>query len=537
MSFLKDLSTIESSEAGPLSRILDQVSLILSFLLVTVALATISIIAFDFRLNFVHPTDFQDILGRTVSNGLSLHLSDLQNAITQFGISESRPRFLALLVEEYDIKLRLFLDKYLILPATLQPISWFLEIATGPFFLFRLVRNLGGDRIASTIAVAIYLSSTGFLSGISMAFIPGKALTSVVLIMAMYFLSLIAREDAQAKFSEAPAWIVLMVTVTVFLGLFLDEVDLFAFVLLPIMFWPLFWENAARPVGRKPDWKGIAICAAPGILFLAVVVVVVPSFYDQIFHRPFDYLGNFFAIGVSAQGAKSMFVGPHGTLGWPIIWQDFTNLFGIAVVPVQLSPFASDDPHDVNLIQITNLAQLAGLGAFFAALIFCATFRNKSALWLRRTLLAALMFVVLMTWLSIRHNPIIIGFYYGASISVFLALLVGLGVAVIPDRGPLMRLVAVAFASVLVLVQINNFFFVNERWRVLHYEYVVRPAVEKQINLSREEGTGAQLSAIWSAWKAGSLEPYLSQNAVPVDSVYLVYELRAITSLAPHAAP
>jgi len=492
-----------------------------------VALGAMVVIIFNPARTFVHPTNFEDILGRTVSNGLSLRLSDFAHAIDQWGPSESRPRFLAALIEEYDLKLRLLLDQYLTLPLTWRPISWLLLVFVGPIFLFRLLRNLKCDLAAATAGVAVYVSSTGFLSGLTMAFIPGKGLTTVALIMAMYFLSEIAKSCRGVRFSEAPTRVIIGATLTVFLGLFLDEVGLFAFVVLPILFWPLFFDPHKLGLS-KLDWKGIGICALPGLAFLLIVVVIVPSFYPLLFHRPFDYLGNVFAVGIGAQGAQSMFVGPHGSFGWPILWQDFTNLFGVSLVPLQVSPFTTQDPQDAVLIQTTNLPQLLGLGLFFGALAAGALLRNPLAAWLRRALLATGAFIVLMTLLSIRHNPVIIGYYYGASVSLFTALLVGLGIAAVGHGRPLWYLWGVAAAGAITYVQLDNFILINDRWRTLHYEYVVRPMVVHEFTLSNNDVSWAEMSDIRRAWKHGGLETYLKDHAVSVGAVPLIAELRAI---------
>ena len=159
--------------------------------------------------------------------------------------------------------------------------------------------------------------------------------------------------------------------------------------------------------------------------------------------------------------------------------------------------------------------------------------QSPPARWLRRTLVASLVFAILMTWLSIRDNPIIIGYYYGSDIAVFLALLVSLAVAALAELGGGLRLVGTIVALGIVLVQLNNFFFVNERWRTLHVETAIRPAVEKQFKVSQDEASWSELGKIWSVWKAGGLEAYLSDHAIPPAASYLIYELRAIDQFRP----
>jgi hypothetical protein len=523
------------AEEARSQHILDRAAWIGSVLLLAVTVGAIAVIVFDLSKNFVHPTNWQDVLARSTSNGLSMRWSDLRISIGQWGPEESRPRFLAFLIQAYDHKLRLFLHHYVSLPPTFWPIAWLLQGVIAPIALFRLLRNLGGDRTASTAGVAVYMSSIGFLSGFSMAFIPGKSLVTVSLIIAMYLLSSISK-DGKNKFSDAPPATIAAVLVTVFLGLFLDEVGVFAFVLLPIMFWHLFWDNDARPISGKPDWKGIALCAIPAVIFLAVVVFVIPPLYRHLYHQAFDYLGNVFAVGIGSLGAKSVFVGPHGTFGWAIIWQNFTNLFGLTLVPVQLSPFTNPALNNPNVIQTSNAPQLLGLAAFFVALGACAMARSKPAVALRGALIATVVFLVLMTLLSIRHNPTLSGYYYGATISLFIALLVGLALAVINSKGTAWRLAGVAAAALIVGVQINNFWFVNERWKLAHDENVSRRLLASQFKLSTGQATGSELSAIRSAWKDGKLEAYLRDHEVSVGGAILAHEFRTIDRLRPKAA-
>src|SRR5262249_32536294 len=139
----------------------------------------------------------------------------------------------------------------------------------------------------------------------------------------------------------------------------------------------------------------------PAIVFLISVLIVVPIFYRSYFGGTFDYLGNVFAYGVGALGAKSIFVGPHGTFGWPVIWQNFSNFFGLVTMPVQISPFTNMAPDNLNLAQVNNMPQLLGMAGFFAVIVGCAFTHSQAAGWLRRTLLTTFAFVVLMTLLSI----------------------------------------------------------------------------------------------------------------------------------------
>jgi hypothetical protein len=503
----------------------------IAFFLLAAAIWAVDLVVFDYSKNFVHPNNWSAILLRSVGNGLTVDWSDILNAMAPGLIGESRPRFLTYLIEGFDYKIRLRLDEYVSIPPTFRPIMWVLHLLVAPFLLFRLVLNLGSDRLAATTAIAVYVSSIGFLSGIAMALAPGKSLATASLISSMYFLSTVDRENPDTKFKNARILTIAASLLSIFLGLFIDEVALFAFVLLPILFWPLFWNRSTPVRSGRPDWTSIALFILPAAAFLIFVVVVLPSFYEQQFGRRFDYLGNAFAIGESSVGAKSMLDGPHGVFGTEIVWTNFKNLLGVALVPIQISPLNSQGAADLTLTQSSNIAQFLALGLFFGAMAACAAVSNKQAVWLRRALLVTAVFVVLMTLLSIRHYPVLIGYYYGAGISMFMALLVGLAIAAVGHKRAALRFLAILAAAPIVFFQINNFMFVNERWRFHHYETIARPMYAREFRLLRDEVTGSELSAIRSAWKAGALESYLGENGISVGAIHLVYELRTIDRL------
>jgi len=61
-------------------------------------------------------------------------------------------------------------------------------------------------------------------------------------------------------------------------------------------------------------------------------------------------------------------------------------------------------------------------------------------------LVATAAFIVLMALLSIRHNPAVTGYYYGASFCLFFALITGLALAVLGRMGSAWSMVAAAGA-------------------------------------------------------------------------------------------
>ena len=103
--------------------------------------------------------------------------------------------YLALL---FDFHLGHFLYDYFLIPPTLS-LSWIFQLTLYDSCLYRHTQNLTRYKQApSGSALAVYLSSVGFLSGVTYGLAPGKSLSNVVYIFTLFLASGLDRQAAPA---------------------------------------------------------------------------------------------------------------------------------------------------------------------------------------------------------------------------------------------------------------------------------------------------------------------------------------------------
>jgi len=484
-----------------------------------------------YNRTFVHPDFYGHIVQETVLNGLGLHWSDALYAIQIRSPGESRPRFLAYAIEAVDQKIRLFLYRFVVVPPTFLPIAWILQLVVAPWCLFELMKTLTESRGAALAAVVVYVTSVGFLSGFSMSLLQGKALSHVALLLVLYLMSrLHARAREGELFSEIPSPLRYAVLAVLLGGLFLDEMPWFAFPLSVVMF-PSLFLPASRPrrSGGAMIRNGL-VFVLPVVVFLFIVLVVVPPVTQRYFGLRFDYLGNVFARGTQAMGAKSPFEGPHAVFGAATVWENFTTLFGVSLVPWQVSPIVKSPYGDYPGTQVMNAAKIAVFVIVFGLLGLTALRTGVGGRLLRRVIVVTVLFLVFLSLVSIRHIPVSTGYYYGSSFAAVFALLIGAWYASVEASGRAVASVIVA-AMVLgiALVQTDNFAPINHGWMDTHHELVARPRYRGKLPLAPpRDVTAAELHDIWRAWRGRWLDAYLAERTISVGAVYLVVELQTI---------
>jgi len=487
----------------------------------------------DYTSSFVHPDYYRYILQESLKNGLGVGFDDIINSLQLRSPGEFRPRFLAYGIQAIDQKLRLFGYNYVVVHPTVAPIAWFLQLIVAPICLYRLMRNLTLDSAAAWVATTVYLTATGFLSGFTMGLLQGKALVNVALIVALYGTSVVARhlKDGHGQlFYQADTPAKYAVLGVIFLSLFLDELSLFVFVLVPSIFPWIFVPSKLSPVSFAKWAKNAVVFAIPGIAFLAIVIFVVPILTERYFGFRFDYLGNTLVAGENKDGAISIFEGPYAKLSPEIIQQNFTTLFGLSLIPWPISPLITSPYGDYPGGQVNNIPKVAGILAFFLCLGWLA---SKSETPARRYVWGALgatvLFLLYLSVLLIRHIPVATGFYYGQAFAVMFALLVGLAYGAIPRWRQPARLVGAIVGLAIAVSQVMNFTQINDGWIRTHNEGMARPSFSNDFHLAPPRPvTPGELRTIWGAWREGRLEDYVHDNEISTGAIYLVYELRAI---------
>jgi hypothetical protein len=364
-----------------------------------------------------------------------------------------------------------------------------------------------------------------------MVLLQGKNLSNVILILCLYLASDIARKTTgeQSLYRAAGAQKYLLLGV-LFLGLFLDEMPIFAFAAIPALFPRLFIPRGLR----NPEWRelllnGLFFCI-PALVFIVVVVFVVPELTQNYFGFRFDYLGNTLLVDENTRGAKSLLEGPYAKFSWDLVYQNAMTLFGFAAVPSQISPFVQSDHGSYPGTQVANAAKWIFVIGTLAMMAALASHGKVPARYYLRTIpLVFVGFYVFLTLLLIRHIPIATGYYYGAIYAVLFAVFVGLCYGAVDMASPVRRTTAAAIVLYLVVVGASNFSEVNRGWITTHNETLTRGSFRTTVQLAEPRKLRrSELLDIWHAWKQGNLTSYLDTTPISTGAVYLVAELQAL---------
>lgn len=499
----------------------------------------------QYRSLFVHPEWHLRILPESLRSGLSIGPQDLLDAMQPQGPGESRPRWLNYLIVGIDQKLRLWAYDWLPVHPTLTPVAWTFQLLVTPYLLYRLLLNLTRDRAASLAGLAVYLSSLGCLSGFAMAFMPGKTLTNTVFVGALYAASVAAKTLRPGQsLADARGPSKYLMLLVLFLGLFIDELPIAAFLLVPACF-------AASIVPAYP-WRAplqttLALVknglffALPLVAFFVMVLFVAPPIIEREFGVRFDYLGDTLRSSGSSAAGGSVLDG-RVPLTASIVLENASNLFGLSLAPWQLSPLVTSPYGDFPGSQVTNLPKLLLLLAFFGVCAFVIA-RTRSALrfQLLGLLLALPLFFFFLSFVMVRHMPIVTGYYYGAGFASLFAIIVGMLVQGVSAAAPRARLLAGVVVLGIVAVQLVNFAPINAGWIATHNGQVTdlmlkaeRPGILRRTPMTGPgELSTSEVDAIWRAWKSDQLDGYLRRSGVSGAALYEVYELRAIERIRP----
>lgn len=493
--------------------------------------ATVLIVYFaEYGNWFIHPHQFEIHLPQLLAGGPEIGLRSFLNIFRQFDPTESRPRFLAYAIIWANLNLRMGLYDFFVLYPPFS-IAWVLELLVGPCLLFRLVRNMSGSNAAGWVALIVYVTSIGFLSGFAMALMPSKPLTNVVFIATLWLLSEAKHAATRGHLlHEVPHGrrYAIALGVVLLAGLFLDEVPLFAY-LLPLLFYgELFFPSRLdrAELGRtRRAWLPLIV---PPLLFLFLVVLIVPPVTQKLFGYRFDLIGSVLVNREAAESGKTFFSGKDYGFGWESLVSNFASLIGTALVPWRIAPLAAHPAGGGVVTGMQLSAGLVGISVLFltVALLLGLKGRRPAAPYLLRTSGCALLFILFMSVLSGRHVPFITGYVYGCGLAVFLAMIVGLGFAAVASARA--RAAVVVCAVYMGVIQLINFDAINKDWIVVHNEKLTRPSYEKTLPIAQDgrATTRQEINAIWEAWRRGELETYLSRNVISSGSVFLIFELR-----------
>jgi len=479
---------------------------------------------------FVHPDWFRYILPESLRYGLSYTPADLLGALQPRAQGEFRPRFLAYFIQAVDQKTRLYLYQWGPVHPTLAPVAWSLQLVVAPWCLYRLLVNLTADRGAALAGVAVFLTGIGFLSGFTMGLLQGKPLSNVALLTALGAASEAFRQLRPGQvLAAAPGAAKYLMLLALGLGLFVDEMPIIVFMILPLIFFTAFipTERGVRGIGTIVR-NGIFF-SIPVVFFLVFVILIVPPITEAAFNCRFDYLGNTLLIGENKRGAVSLLQGPTARWTPSLMLENFTTLFGLSLAPYYISPFimaqhyAYPGGQETNLPKAITILVIVGIAAFIAW-----RSRGPFANHLRGLLVAIPVFFLFLSLLQVRHLPVSTGYYYGAIFTGLFAILVGLMVKGVTLVWPASRPLAALAVLAIVGIQLVNFQPINRGWLVTHNDVLTRGAYSATVNFNDQPDlTPEELQAVWSAWRDGNLDGYVADHGVSAAAYYAVEELKA----------
>ena len=539
----------EPRHRAPATRSVPRVTFATALVLLAllVGIAHFALTISDYSKVFVHPEVYQFHLPQALRSGHALGLHDVVNALQFRELNESRPRWAAYLMQAIDLKLRLYLYRWLPVHPTFSPLVWLVQLVVAPFFLYGLLALLTRDRIAALAGLAVYVSAIGFLCGFTMASLPGKSLSNAFYILAFYFAArAVSRLRPDQALVESRGASMYLLIATLLVGLFFDELPLASFFLIPLTFWPHFlplpsWTGRVRAFAANA-----AVFSLPVIAFLLLVVVVMPPIIWRAWGFEFDYLGATLLVNGNTRTGTSLVDGRYASLTPETVLENVTNLLGLSLVPRQLSPLVQSLYGEYPGGQVNNLPKILVLLGFVGLLAFVALrSRPPFARYFRGYLAGFALFFVFLTGLSIRHIPVVTGFYYGAGFAALFAILIGLAFAglsqVVPRARPLAALAVVGIVG----TQIVNFGPIDAGWAYQHTEIMARDYVQREFRPGLQRRfplaplrplTADEVNGIWAAWKRDRMEAYIREHRLTTSALYEVMELRALDRLTRDAA-
>ncbi len=493
--------------------------------------AAIYLIYFMMNYNnwFVHPHSSAIQLDALVSEGLNFRWSDWLKPLGQVDTIEDRSRFIAYGVTLIDYRLRfLAYDNFVLFPPF--SVSWILIMGICPWLLFRTARNLGMGVSAAVLTAILYLTSTGFLSSLTMVMLAAKPLSNGILIICLYLasrLKLKAREGQLLFEIRSPLKMILLLVILT--GLFTDEMPLFAFILLPLVFSELFVPPSAKIRDIGKILKNTLYFMTPFLLFLLLIVFIVPEITQRAFNYRFDYLGTAFATKEAEMATgKSLFANQFEGFGIHSFTENLLSLFGTVFVPGNLSPFITHRSSGAVFSGQSHTAAQALILSMVLILAAAAIFfsEGEKKIYLRRFVVASLLYVLFTSILIGRHVVFMTGYYYGCAFGLFLAFAVGFCFEKLNNH-PLSQFLSTVLAGLIVAVQLANFSILNRSHIEFHNEVWTKSDFKNVFPIADKKPlTRDELHQIRLAWKEKRLISYLREHPISSGAAFLLAELR-----------
>ena len=441
-------------------------------------LAYIVSVILSYDANWVNPEVVHRQIPGALKNGNRLVAGDFLRAfdVLSFEYGGSRVRFVSYLFQLLNIKFRIWLfDR--IPPHPSLSITWIFSLILSPIFLFLMMYNLTASRTASWTCVILYCVSTGFLSGITELFHPGKPLANFFAVFCLYLASKVSPLVASGHgYSRKALLTYILLLVAIFISFFTDEKAWFIFICVPVLFPGIF------RVGGK---KALIISSYFSVVvgFLIFVTFLAPIITGHFGFKEFDFWRFSLKPHVSDKSR---------------VWQEFklSNiilnahfLFSSSIIPVPPSAFIDDSPPKV-------IATSCGYLFFFLYLLylFKKLPSDEKKIFLR-SFYALLLFFLFQTILLTKYKRFIrFSFYYGALFPLFLAIPLSILLAI--RKEPLKTFNKFVLIYLLIVFAVN-FNKINRYFNYSH-TYTGRFPKETEEMLPNAELTFSMAARAWA---------------------------------------
>lgn len=238
----------------------------------------------------------QRMLPSVLANGNGFVFKDLLKSF-DFPTSDqmSRARFVSYAVQIVNIKLRIWLWRYLP-PHPSISIVWLCVLVLTPLYLYKFVRILSGTARVAWMAVLLFAVSAGSLSGALQLFHPGKPLANLWTVLCLYLAARIdqgmrqsGRLGAALRVRFAGMLLVMLV------ACFTDELGFFIPVAIPLLVPGLLFRRPASWRWREllrvrwVRWPLAVAYLLPAVLFVILVNKVLPDFTAKLGYMGYDF--------------------------------------------------------------------------------------------------------------------------------------------------------------------------------------------------------------------------------------------------------
>lgn len=396
-----------------------------------------------------------------LKNGNQFSWKDLYDAFTFSSKDGSRPRFIAYLAMILSVKTRLALWQILPPHPSFTP-AWLLTLLLGPVLLYRFLNMVLGDRAASLVGVAVYLTSAGLLGGTVMFFHIAKPLSNIVIIGMFWYAENLNR---RLNGNWAPRFWLKRIPIYHLIGMFallalsplVDETATFAFF-IPVIWCPsLFWppDLSRKAIGdRLKNW---ALLAAPAVAAFIIMFVLAPLGPELNPHEHFDLYEYLLRMVVIERFTPTY-----------VLWHAH-NLFSAELIPGSFDGIGVPvwRPSAGSPGYVLPAASTIFLIAAFALITF-VVFRRKSG-WspYRKIVITIGLFILFHSCVLLVHPLLLVatGYYYGSIFSVLFATFMSIIFFVLcRHENRIIQWAAYILMVYTLVVSLSNFITIDRSW-------------------------------------------------------------------------